>query len=425
MNIPPRPGGEWRFNPPPGWPAPPKDWIPAPTWSGPDPSWPAPPANWPWWVRDEVAIPGGGDTMAFDAPLVGPASANPAPVGLPPMGQAPMSPPPMGPPPGGAETMAFGGAPAGSAPMGAPPMGRAPMGPPPMGPPPGGAETMAFGGPPAGSAPMGAPPMGPPPMGPPPMGQAPMAPATYDQVPHDQPAYDQAAYDQAPYDPAFYNQAPYDPGQFNPAPAQAGRSGTGLKVPWKLVGIGAAVVVVGVAAFLAYGGPGNDAVGTTSAGSTASSAPEDAATQEQAAAIDKVLDASKPSRGKLQQGLSQMLHCSKPGQAVATLQRVTQQRASQVQQAKKLKVDALDGGDALKRHLVDALTASQQADAAYLKWAQKRQALHCKGKTAGDPFYDAGTTASLKATKSKTAFVKLWGPIAEQEGLPARTTGEI
>lgn len=44
-----------RFNPPPGWPAPPEGFTPDPGWR-PDPSWPPAPPGWQLWVSDE---PGG------------------------------------------------------------------------------------------------------------------------------------------------------------------------------------------------------------------------------------------------------------------------------------------------------------------------------------------------------------------------------
>jgi hypothetical protein len=37
------------FNPPPGWPAPPRDWTPPEGWT-PDPTWPPPPPGWLLWV---------------------------------------------------------------------------------------------------------------------------------------------------------------------------------------------------------------------------------------------------------------------------------------------------------------------------------------------------------------------------------------
>ena len=41
--------GSVAFNPPPGWPKPPKDWTPPKGWK-PDPSWPAPPVGWELWL---------------------------------------------------------------------------------------------------------------------------------------------------------------------------------------------------------------------------------------------------------------------------------------------------------------------------------------------------------------------------------------
>jgi hypothetical protein len=41
-----------RFNPPPGWPPPPRDFVPQPGWQ-PDPSWPPPPPGWRLWVDDQ------------------------------------------------------------------------------------------------------------------------------------------------------------------------------------------------------------------------------------------------------------------------------------------------------------------------------------------------------------------------------------
>ena len=45
------------FNPPPGWPRPPRDWRPPAGWT-PDPSWPDPPTGWQLWLRE------GADSMA-------------------------------------------------------------------------------------------------------------------------------------------------------------------------------------------------------------------------------------------------------------------------------------------------------------------------------------------------------------------------
>ena len=45
----------YRFNPPPGWPAPPPEWTPPEGWE-PDPTWPPAPDDWEWWTPDEPLI---------------------------------------------------------------------------------------------------------------------------------------------------------------------------------------------------------------------------------------------------------------------------------------------------------------------------------------------------------------------------------
>jgi hypothetical protein len=53
-----------RFNPPPGWPAPPTGWVPAPNWQ-PDPSWPPAPIDWQFWIQDDLAPVGQRNTRSI------------------------------------------------------------------------------------------------------------------------------------------------------------------------------------------------------------------------------------------------------------------------------------------------------------------------------------------------------------------------
>lgn len=46
---------EVRFNPPPGWPKPPPDWVPPKGWK-PDPLWPAPPPGWQLWLSVDSPV---------------------------------------------------------------------------------------------------------------------------------------------------------------------------------------------------------------------------------------------------------------------------------------------------------------------------------------------------------------------------------
>lgn len=69
MRIPPRPGAEWQFNPPPDWPPVPDDWEPTEGWGGPEDDWPPAPPYWNWWiVPDAVAS----TPSAATAPYVSP-----------------------------------------------------------------------------------------------------------------------------------------------------------------------------------------------------------------------------------------------------------------------------------------------------------------------------------------------------------------
>lgn len=43
------------FNPPPGWPKPPKGWTPPNGWK-PDPAWPSPPPGWKLWIPDDTPM---------------------------------------------------------------------------------------------------------------------------------------------------------------------------------------------------------------------------------------------------------------------------------------------------------------------------------------------------------------------------------
>jgi len=47
----------YRFNVPPGWPAPPPGWAPPEGWE-PDPSWPPAPPGWQWWSAEPPAVHG-------------------------------------------------------------------------------------------------------------------------------------------------------------------------------------------------------------------------------------------------------------------------------------------------------------------------------------------------------------------------------
>jgi len=88
----------YRFNPAPGWPAPPEGWTPPEGWQ-PDPAWPPAPEGWQFWVweDDTPAAPATGESAAADPVVEAPLSrqhpeAEPAaPLGTPEHPEAPFS----------------------------------------------------------------------------------------------------------------------------------------------------------------------------------------------------------------------------------------------------------------------------------------------------------------------------------------------
>lgn len=72
--------GNLRFNPPPGWPAPPSGWQPPAGWT-PDPSWPDPPEGWELWVPDGDVENGGPDPAGQEPADLDPVEAAPTELG--------------------------------------------------------------------------------------------------------------------------------------------------------------------------------------------------------------------------------------------------------------------------------------------------------------------------------------------------------
>jgi hypothetical protein len=76
-----------RFNPAPGWPAPPAGWTPPPGWK-PDPAWPPAPPGWQFWVEDDTPAAATGPAPTGPVPTQ-PADGGPAAGEAPPPGGGP------------------------------------------------------------------------------------------------------------------------------------------------------------------------------------------------------------------------------------------------------------------------------------------------------------------------------------------------
>ncbi|MFC4585299.1 hypothetical protein [Sphaerisporangium corydalis] len=159
------------------------------------------------------------------------------------------------------------------------------------------------------------------------------------------------------------------------------------------------------------------------AGAEPSAAPASGRAAEQATAIDGLLSDSTDARSGLGKAIADVSKCDRAGEAV--IRRITASRSGQLTQARSLEVDALTGGAALKRSLVEALDASQKADAAFLSWASRRLAGGCRGAITDDPDYGTGLARSEDAKAAKLRFVEAWRPIAAAHDLTARRGDQI
>src|SRR5262249_8196292 len=145
------------------------------------------------------------------------------------------------------------------------------------------------------------------------------------------------------------------------------------------------------------------------------------AARGQADQVEALLNSSGSSRASLAGALTAADDCTNLSSAVDVLDRVAQDRAAQLAQARRLRVDDLPGGPALLESLVEALTHSLDADRAYAAWIRDELAGGC----GTDSNHDAGNTASAAATVAKQQFVRLWNPIAAGYGLRLRQEGDI
>ena len=146
--------------------------------------------------------------------------------------------------------------------------------------------------------------------------------------------------------------------------------------------------------------------------------------ETQASQVNNVLNASSSTRGTLVSAVAEVSDCSDVSGAVAAIENVIPQRASELKQASALATSDLPGGAALKSNLISAMRNSLQADKDFLTWAQQMNT-GCTSPAALTSAYHDGLTASKAAVAAKDNFLQLWNPIASQQGLPPRTEDEI
>ncbi|WP_026314083.1 hypothetical protein [Actinomadura flavalba] len=223
-----------------------------------------------------------------------------------------------------------------------------------------------------------------------------------------------------PFDPHYGPSEPLGPG----APAAPRRKGP----PKVLIGGVAALVTVAlVSVVIALRPDGKErnaapqAQPSTSQPSrpVAEKNPIPAATRQQAAQINALLNTSGDARRNLTLGLNASNACKTLPRAIDRYQKVAQRRSAQFDRTRTLKVDKLPNGERMRSYLEQSYKASLEVDQALLAWAQKNR--KCKGKPRPAAGQAPGRAAAeQRATVSKKRFVTLWNPVARKTGHPPR-----
>ena len=144
----------------------------------------------------------------------------------------------------------------------------------------------------------------------------------------------------------------------------------------------------------------------------------------QAQRVQQLLISMQSSRRTLAAAMQNVQSCTQVSAAVSDLNQVTQERADQLATANGLVVDQLPGGQGLKDALAAALSASQQADAAYARWAGAAVG-QCGARPPANSDKQQGDQYSKQATASKQTVIQAWNQIAGDYDLPSLQEAQI
>ncbi len=145
--------------------------------------------------------------------------------------------------------------------------------------------------------------------------------------------------------------------------------------------------------------------------------------RQAAVAVDRLLVASEGNRSSVQQAVGQIASCADVTGAVHTLQAAAADREQLL-----TKLGGLDLS-ALPRSMVDDLTgswlSSLDSDISYARWGQDENRSGCTAGDYADPNYRAAMSTDNQASASKGAFLALWDPLAQSNGLPQWQSSQI
>lgn len=239
-----------------------------------------------------------------------------------------------------------------------------------------------------------------------------------------------------------YGQQGYDNGYaYDEEPQGAGRRRLSPKVLIGIVVAGCVVAGLVVGGLLNSSGKASadnagDKSPTPSAGASASASGTggttggngDSAAEQQAKALDSLLETSGNSRTSVVNAVESIRNCGDLSGAASALRAASGQRDGLITRLGSLSVDKLPNHGDLTAALTKAWRASAAADGHYANWAGQAQHDHkiCKGGHARSTDETlAANRESGTATQQKKRAVRLWNAIARQYGLTQRQFSQL
>ncbi|MFC8591165.1 hypothetical protein [Streptomyces atroolivaceus] len=157
------------------------------------------------------------------------------------------------------------------------------------------------------------------------------------------------------------------------------------------------------------------------------SGPPTASAEEQATAVDELLERSESDRQQVIDAVNAVEACASDGTVAAAGQALNEaavRREGLITDLAALDVGELPSGSLAAGSLRTGWQHSADADRAFADWADDAQGCS-PGAVPRTSSYRRGVRSSELATGAKEEFLAHWTPIAASYGLPERDTAEL
>lgn len=154
-----------------------------------------------------------------------------------------------------------------------------------------------------------------------------------------------------------------------------------------------------------------------SQGSTPVSGTAGGNVKAEALAVNQLLVAGKGDRSSVQAAVAAIASCADVPGAERSLLSAASGRERLVSELGQLDLSALP--TSMVDDLISSWLNSIDSDMSYAEWGKDKQAAGCSPNDYADPNYQSAVITDGRASTSKGAFLALWDPLAQRDGLPA------